>query len=63
MKDLENKLFRLFDFQRYEKNKALQSIISDAEDRHDQALLSDAQLSYAIGGKKEEEIKKDLTDE
>ena len=53
MKDFENRLKNLFDYQRFEKNKELQRIINGVLDRHDSSavLLTDSQLSFAAGGK------------
>lgn len=63
MEKIENKLFRLFDYQRFDKEKKLQSLINDVIQRHDNAcLLTDSDLSFALGGKQEEK-KKDKLDE
>lgn len=63
MEKIENKLFRLFDYQRFDKEKKLQSLINDVIQRHDNGcLLTDSDLSFALGGKQEEK-KKDKLDE
>lgn len=42
---MENKLSRLFDYQKYAGNKALADVIADVESRHPQAVeLSDDEL-------------------
>ena len=54
---IENLIKKLFDYQRFEKNKDLQKIINDIEDRYpENELLGDYQLSFVAGGKEEEKI-------
>ena len=64
MEKIENKLFRLFDYQRFDKEKKLQSLINDVVQRYDDnnCVLTDSDLSFALGGK-QEEIKRDKMDE
>ena len=63
MKEIEKKLFTLFDHQRFNKDKKLQSIIDSVERKYDvEYVLADSDLSFAIGGRKLEE-KKDKLDE
>ena len=63
MEKIENKLFRLFDYQRFDREKKLQSLINDVKERYDDShLLTDSALSFALGGKQEEK-KKDKLDE
>ena len=53
MEKIENKLFRLFDYQRFEKNTALQGVIDEVLDRYAQNqffALSDDSLAMAAGG-------------
>ncbi len=53
---MENKLFKLFDYQKFSKNKDLQKIIDDVEERYqNEYVLSDDSLAFAAGGKKSEE--------
>ena len=63
MEKIENKLFKLFDYQRFEREKKLQSLIRDVQERYDEShVLPDGDLSFAVGGKQEEK-KKDDPDE
>ena len=63
MKKTENRLYKLFDYQRFEREKKLQSLINDVGHRYDGDLvLADSDLSFATGGKQEEK-KKDKPDE
>lgn len=59
MKTFEKKLKRLFDYQRFEKEKELDALITETVQESERVLLSDNELSFAFGGKKEEEPKKD----
>ena len=67
MKNFADRLSCLFDYQRFEKNKELQRIINDVENRYDSGavLLMESELSFAAGGKDvERQIKdKNKTDE
>lgn len=58
---IEKKLNKLFDFQKFEKNKDLQRIINDVEERYSESeVIGDYQLSFVAGGKKlDERIKID----
>ena len=49
---MEDKLRRLFDYQRFAKNRELQKIITDTQSRFDEAAvyLEDESLSLAYGG-------------
>ena len=50
---IEKKLNKLFDFQKFEKNKDLQRIINDVEERYSESeVIGDYQLSFVAGGKK-----------
>ncbi len=65
MEKIENRLYELFDYQRFERNEKLKSFIDDASQRYEASPeLNDAALSFATGGRKAEEPeKKDPTDE
>lgn len=67
MEKLEQLLKDLFDYQKYEKNSELDEIVSEVINKYDNetVVLSDFDLSLAIGGKKEEDeiIKKDPLDD
>ena len=64
MKEIEKKLFAIFDYQRFDKDRNLQSIIDSVEKKYDvEYVLSDSDLSFALGGRKPEEKKKDILDE
>lgn len=57
MGDIENKLKALFDYQRFENNKALDQIINQSKERNVSAnifALDEISLSFAAGGQKEE---------
>lgn len=58
---MEDKLRKLFDFQRFAKNRELQKIITDTQSRFDEAAiyLEDESLSFAIGGRHIDESPKD----
>ena len=59
---MKDKLSKLFEFQRFEKNKDLQKLIDETEERYayQENLLDEASLSFVAGGKKsEEELKND----
>ncbi len=60
MGKFENKLSNLFDYQRFERNKDLQRIINNVQERYDTGavLLSEAELSFAAGGKTLDKIQK-----
>lgn len=60
MGKFENKLSNLFDYQRFERNKDLQRIINNVQERYDTGavLLSEAELSFAVGGKALDKIQK-----
>lgn len=60
MGKFENKLSNLFDYQRFERNKDLQRIINNVQERYDTeaVLLSEAELSFAVGGKTLDKIQK-----
>ncbi|MBR3251344.1 MAG: hypothetical protein IKF80_06520 [Erysipelotrichaceae bacterium] len=53
MENFERKLSGLFDYQRFERNRDLQRIINNVEQRYDTGavLLTEAELSFAAGGK------------
>ncbi len=57
---MENKLTKLFEFQRFEKNKQLDKIIRDVQDKYpESSYLDETALSLVAGGKKsEDEFKK-----
>ena len=59
MGKFENKLTSLFDYQRFERNKDLQRVINNVEKRYDTGavLLTEAELSFAAGGKTLDKIK------
>ena len=64
MKKIEKRLFAIFDYQRFNKDSGLQSFIDDAQRSYETSPeLADADLSFAIGGRKQEEQKKDPADE
>ncbi len=42
---MENKLRQLFDYQKFMKNKNLESIIANTEQKHKKVSLNDEQLS------------------
>ena len=64
MEKIENKLFRLFDYQRFDREKKLQSLINDVKERYDDShLLTDSALSFALGGKQEEKKKEKLDED
>ena len=46
---MENKLFKLFDFQKYENNDRLAKLINESEDRLNEAL-SDDELEFLAAG-------------
>ena len=52
--DLEKKLLKLFDYQRFEKEKSLQRVINEVEQKYDNEIvaLADVSLSFASGGRK-----------
>ena len=57
MKNIENKLRLLFDYQRFDKNKELSKMIKETNEKYENSgvlLLDEASLSFASGGKKEE---------
>ena len=58
---MEDKVRRLFDYQRFAKNRELQKIITDTQSRFDEAAvyLEDESLSLAYGGRHLEESVKD----
>jgi len=56
---IEKLLSRLFDFQRFEKNKDLQRIINEVEDSYERTFLADSELSLVAGGKEIQEDKKE----
>ena len=58
---MEAKLRKLFDFQRYAKNRDLQKIITDTQNRYDEVAvyLEDESLSFAAGGRHIEETPKE----
>ena len=59
---IEKKLKKLFDYQRYEKNKDLQHIINDVENRFpEEVMINDYELSFVAGGKNVD-VKKDKED-
>lgn len=69
MGKIESRLSRLFDYQRFERNKDLQRVINDVESRYDRGavLLTESELSFAAGGRtvdkipsEEEKILKDV---
>ena len=59
MGNFESKLSNLFDYQRFERNKDLQRVINNVEKRYDTGavLLTEAELSFAAGGKTLDKIK------
>ena len=62
---MENKLFNLFDFQRFEKNPKLAAIIDDVESRYSGGIysLSDDDLGFVNAAGDVNTIKReDLTD-
>lgn len=64
MKDIENKLFALFDFQRFEHDETLDSMIHETKEKfEDLMVLDDTELSFALGGVKPEEKKKKVFDD
>jgi len=52
--DLEKKLLKLFDYQRFEKEKSLQRVINEVEQKYDNEIvaLADVSLSFAAGGRR-----------
>ena len=54
---MEEKLSKLFEFQRFEKNKQLDMIIRGVQDRLESSeyCLNESALSLVAGGKKSEE--------
>ena len=56
---IQKLLEKLFDFQRYERNKDLKVIIDEVENTYQEVLLSDAELSFVAGGVNKEETKED----
>ena len=64
MEKIANKLLRLFDYQRFDRQKKLQSLIEDVKQRYDDAcVLTDSDLSFALGGKQEEKKKDKLNED
>ena len=56
MQKVEAWLKELFDYQRFEQDKELNALIAETvEEQETSTLLDDAALSFATGGKKEEE--------
>lgn len=51
MNKMQNKLYKLFDYQKFEKNKHLESIIEECNE--DVFELSDDLLGAVAGGKQE----------
>ena len=57
---MENKLKRLFDYQRFAKNENLQKTIEDSLNRNPEVIelaLNDASLAMAVGGRKHDPSK------
>ena len=54
MKKIENKIKKIFDYQRFENNKDLQNVINETEDRAfcNCKSLNDEKLLAIVGGKK-----------
>lgn len=66
MSDIEKKLKNLFDYQRFERHRELQGIVDEVINQYntDAVFLDDVQLSFATGGRKEDEVeRKDLFDD
>ena len=61
MKKIEKQLKNLFDYQRFARNQELSDMIVETTRQYEEqpVLLDDAVLSFASGGKKEEDEKKD----
>ena len=60
---MEKKLRKLFDYQKFSKNKDLQLLIDDCESRYPEGVLvSDEALSFAVGGKNQTEEDKNKKD-
>lgn len=59
---MEEKLRRLFDYQKFAQNRNLQRVINAVDEKYERGieLISDTALSFAVGGK---EITKRKTDE
>lgn len=55
MKNMEKKLKALFSYQEYEKDPELLKMKLDTEDKYDTCLLTDEELSFAFGGKQDED--------
>lgn len=53
MNKMKNKLYKLFDYQKFEKNKHLENIIEECNE--DVFVLSDDLLGAVAGGKQEVE--------
>ena len=56
---IQKLLEKLFDFQRYERNKDLKMIIDEVENAYQEVSLSETELSFVAGGVKQEEVKED----
>jgi len=56
---IQKLLEKLFDFQRYERNKDLKMLIDEVENTYQEVTLSDTELSFVAGGVKQEEVKED----
>lgn len=59
MKNIETKLLKLFDYQRFEKNKELNRIINNVEDKYleDFSYIEEGNLAFVSGGKNVENYK------
>lgn len=60
---MENKLKKLFDYQKFEQNKDLQDVIDSTVVYDGAVSLSDDLLGSVAGGQNKEEKKKEIKDE
>ena len=56
---IQKLLEKLFDFQRYERNKDLKILIDEVENTYQEVVLNETELSFVAGGVKQEEVKED----
>ena len=54
---MEDKLKQLFDYQKFAKNEKIEKWVKELETKYEPELLTDDSLVFAVGGKKEEQIK------
>ena len=56
---MEKKIIQLLDYQKFEKNDKIEKMLSELEGKYETDLLDDEALSFAVGGVKQEDVKKE----